>query len=82
MFSTESKYGDLLVVSLPTKPPVILGGLPHYDPGDFLHLNCSSDESKPAADLTWFVNDKEVTIAPTYSVVTYSMMFRPTDHTS
>ena len=60
MFSTESKYGDLLVLSLPTEAPTIQGGQTHYAPGDFLHLNCSSYESKPAADLSWFVNDQKV----------------------
>ena len=68
MFSTESKYGDLLVVSLPTKPPVILGGRLHYNPGDFLHLNCSSHESKPAADLAWFINDEKVNCPASHSL--------------
>ena len=62
MFSSESKYGDLLVVALPAHPPVILGAESHYDPGDFLHLNCSSYESRPAADLTWYINDQQVNI--------------------
>ena len=60
MFSTESKHGDLLVLVLPAGPPLILGGDTEYAPGDHLHLNCTSFESKPAADLTWFVNDKKV----------------------
>ena len=60
MFSTESKYGDLLVVILPKKAPVIMGGEAEYSPGDFVHLNCSSFESKPAADLTWTINGKKV----------------------
>ena len=60
MFSTESKYGDLLVVILPSKPPVIMGGETEYSPGDFVHLNCSSFDSKPAADLTWKINGEKV----------------------
>jgi len=59
MFSTESKFGDLLVLVLPATPPVIMGGELEYSIGDFLHLNCSSFESKPAADLSWFINDKK-----------------------
>ena len=62
MFSTESKFGDLLVLVLPATPPVIMGGELEYSIGDFLHLNCSSFESKPAADLSWFINDKKVNI--------------------
>ena len=60
MFSTESKYGDLLVLSLPAEAPTIQGGQSYYAPGDFLHLNCSSYESKPAADLIWYINDQKV----------------------
>ena len=60
MFSTESKYGDLLVVILPSNPPVIMGGQAEYSPGDFVHLNCSSYDSKPAADLTWRINGQNV----------------------
>ena len=62
MFSTESKYGDLLVVILPSNPPVIMGGQHEYSPGDFVHLNCSSHDSKPAADLTWRINGQKVKI--------------------
>ncbi len=37
---------------------VILGGRGDYSPGDIVHLNCTSYESKPAADLTWYINDE------------------------
>ena len=60
MFSTESKHGDLLVLVLPRAAPVIMGGDKEYAPGDFLHLNCTSYESKPAADLTWYINGVKV----------------------
>ena len=60
MFSTESKHGDLLVLVLPRVAPLILGGDTEYAPGDFLHLNCTSYESKPAADLTWYINGVKV----------------------
>ena len=60
MFSTESKHGDLLVLVLPRAAPVIMGGASEYGPGDFLHLNCTSYESKPAADLTWYINGVRV----------------------
>ena len=60
MFSTASKHGDLLVLVLPRAAPVIMGGDSEYAPGDFLHLNCTSYESKPAADLTWYINGVKV----------------------
>ena len=28
----------------------------NYQPGDLVHLNCSSRDSKPAADLSWKIN--------------------------
>ena len=46
-------------LSLPAEAPTIEGGRELYAPGDFLHLNCSSYESKPAADLSWFINDQK-----------------------
>ena len=64
MFSTESDYGDLLVIVLPSHPPEIIGKnsslLTYLAPQDVVHLNCTSRESKPAADLRWFINGKMV----------------------
>jgi len=57
MFSTASGFGDLLVVSAPPGPPLIQGDIrENYQPGDLVHLNCSSRDSKPAADLSWKIN--------------------------
>ena len=72
MFSTESKHGDLLVLVLPRAAPLILGGDTEYAPGDFLHLNCTSYESKPAADLTWYING--VKVAPDTVTVRESLI--------
>ena len=64
MFSTESDYGDLLVIVLPTHPPEIIGknisAVEYLAPGDRVEMNCTSRESKPAADLHWFINGKIV----------------------
>ena len=68
MFSTESKHGDLLVLVLPRAAPVIMGGDSEYAPGDFLHLNCTSYESKPAADLTWYINGVKVMCSRRFGV--------------
>ena len=68
MFSTESKHGDLLVLVLPRAAPVIMGGNSEYAPGDFLHLNCTSYESKPAADLTWYINGVKVMCSRRFGV--------------
>jgi len=55
-FATESKYGDLLVVALPRGGPTIKGGRLRYSLGDSVDVNCTSADSKPAADLHWFIN--------------------------
>lgn len=33
---------------------------PQYSLGDKLRANCSSPPSNPPANITWFINDKEV----------------------
>merc|ERR1712130_789364 len=59
MFSTASDFGDLLVVSAPPRPPLIQGDIRvKYQPGDLVHLNCTSSDSKPAADLSWKINNQ------------------------
>jgi len=64
MFSTESKYGDLLVIVLPSHPPQISGdnnvSFEFLAPGDNVQLSCRSDQSKPAADLIWLINSEKV----------------------
>ena len=64
VFRTESKFGDLLVIVLPSAPPVISSennsSLAQLAPGDLVLLSCRSDQSKPAADLTWTINGHEV----------------------
>ena len=65
VFRTESKYGDLLVIVLPSAPPQISpensSSLAQLAPGDLVSLSCTSDLSKPAADLTWTINGHQVT---------------------
>ena len=64
VFRTESKYGALLVIVLPAAPPQITSenssSLTQLAPGDLLLLSCRSDQSKPAADLTWTINGQKV----------------------
>ena len=71
MFSTESDYGDLLVIVLPAHPPEILvkntSSLTYLAPQDHVSINCTSRESKPAADLRWFINGKMVPANYTHS---------------
>ena len=44
----------------PEDGPVITGGKSRYEVGDRVRVNCTSHRSKPAAELTWFINNEEV----------------------
>ncbi|XP_073979184.1 cell adhesion molecule 2-like isoform X2 [Rhodnius prolixus] len=55
-FQTVSDHGDMLTVALPEEGPRIYGGKPRYQAGDTVRVNCTSGRSKPAAQLTWYIN--------------------------
>lgn len=46
---------------LPKRGPVIKGGKARYSIGDHVDLNCTSEKSSPATNLTWFINGEIVT---------------------
>ncbi|XP_039952943.1 uncharacterized protein LOC120769808 [Bactrocera tryoni] len=56
-FNTFLVSGEMEVVELPTQRPVITGIHSRYRLGDVINGNCSSDFSKPAANLSWWIND-------------------------
>lgn len=59
-FHTMVVAAHMHVVDAPVgKPSLSLEKL-HYGLGDTVRGNCSSPPSKPAANITWFVNDKPV----------------------
>ncbi|KAL9707268.1 hypothetical protein quinque_010786 [Culex quinquefasciatus] len=59
-FHTMVVSGEMEVVDVPVDKPHITGLKPYYRMGELLVGNCSSYNSKPAANLTWFVNSNEV----------------------
>ncbi|KAL7740905.1 hypothetical protein ACLKA6_014067 [Drosophila palustris] len=59
-FDTSIVTADMEVVELPTQRPIITGIHSRYRLGDIINGNCSSDYSKPAANLTWWINDIQV----------------------
>ncbi|XP_065093322.1 uncharacterized protein LOC135713992 [Ochlerotatus camptorhynchus] len=61
-FQTVSSHGDMVVVALPDTDPKITGGRPRYQIGDTVRVNCTSGRSKPAAQLTWFINGDEAEV--------------------
>ncbi|XP_037959065.1 uncharacterized protein LOC119688460 [Teleopsis dalmanni] len=58
-FHTLISAGEMEVVVVPGKDPIITGLRPRYRVGDIVRGNCTSRHSKPAANLTWTVNDHE-----------------------
>ncbi|KAH8413181.1 hypothetical protein KR009_008649, partial [Drosophila setifemur] len=58
-FQTVTEHGDMVVVSLPDNgEPKITGGRPRYQIGDYVRINCTAGKSKPAVDLSWFINQE------------------------
>uniref|UniRef100_A0A182PJ76 Ig-like domain-containing protein n=1 Tax=Anopheles epiroticus TaxID=199890 RepID=A0A182PJ76_9DIPT len=57
-FQTVAENGDMMVVVLPESDPVITGGKPRYQIGDHVRVNCTSARSKPAVQLTWYINSE------------------------
>ncbi|GLV31275.1 beaten path IIIc [Carabus blaptoides fortunei] len=55
-FQTVTDHGNMIVVALPEDGPKITGGKPRYQIGDTVRVNCTSGRSKPAAQLSWYIN--------------------------
>ncbi|XP_043197136.1 endothelial cell-selective adhesion molecule-like [Amphibalanus amphitrite] len=59
-FDTVNSKGTMVVIVLPEEDPIISGQDEVYTPGSHITLNCTSERSKPAAQLMWFINEREV----------------------
>ncbi len=59
-FITLNKSANVTVMVPPINPPTIDGAASFYMPGDLIEMKCSSFDSKPAADLFWIINGKQV----------------------
>uniref|UniRef100_A0AAG5CV02 Ig-like domain-containing protein n=1 Tax=Anopheles atroparvus TaxID=41427 RepID=A0AAG5CV02_ANOAO len=57
-FETVASDADMMVVVLPEKDPVISGGRPRYQLGEYVRVNCTSGRSKPAVQLMWYINSE------------------------
>ncbi|XP_076332639.1 cell adhesion molecule 3-like isoform X1 [Tachypleus tridentatus] len=60
VFDTVSAKKEMKVYVLPTEGPKITGRHMKYRVGDTVIVNCTSAKSKPAASLTWYINDEKV----------------------
>jgi len=62
IWQMNSDLADTPLLELPAQRPIITGIHSRYRLGDIINGNCSSDYSKPAANLTWWINDIQVKI--------------------
>ncbi|XP_037772671.1 LOW QUALITY PROTEIN: uncharacterized protein LOC119568285, partial [Penaeus monodon] len=69
-----SENAILTVVAIPKEKPIVQGAQERYRPGDYVRVNCTSAPSKPAATLTWFINDN---IVPSEYLVRYPPIMLP-----
>ncbi|XP_030748220.1 uncharacterized protein LOC115876549 [Sitophilus oryzae] len=56
-FATVTVVKDMLVVVLPKSPPSLTADKSFYEVGDVLKAYCSSPQSRPAATLTFILNN-------------------------
>ncbi|XP_076255443.1 uncharacterized protein LOC143193247 isoform X2 [Rhynchophorus ferrugineus] len=56
-FAAVTVIKDMLVVVLPKSPPSLTTDKSFYEVGDVLKANCSSPQSRPAATLTFILNN-------------------------
>lgn len=59
-FHTVIQGKDMEVVDVPLSKPVITEMKSQYRIGDFVKGNCTGQYSRPASNLTWLMNDKQV----------------------
>ncbi|XP_017882262.1 uncharacterized protein LOC108626212 [Ceratina calcarata] len=58
-FHTDFDDATMNIVELPSQGPQIVGLSRKYQVGGKLRLDCTSGPSKPAANLTWYINDQQ-----------------------
>ncbi|CAH0386014.1 unnamed protein product, partial [Bemisia tabaci] len=58
-FHTAIVSGDMNVVDPPKSSPVITDVKDRYRVGEVLHATCTSRGSRPAANLTWYINGEQ-----------------------
>ncbi|KAJ3640906.1 hypothetical protein Zmor_027439 [Zophobas morio] len=60
IIKTAAVSKDMLVVALPAQPPTLSTDKSFYDIGDVLRANCTSPPARPAATLTFMLNNHVV----------------------
>lgn len=58
----KNTFQMIISVEVPENRPIIHGIKQRYQVGDSLRANCTSKNSRPAANLTWTLNDMPVSV--------------------
>lgn len=48
------------ILAISRHDPEITGLMPNYAFGDYIDANCTSDQSNPPSDLTWYIDERKV----------------------
>ncbi|XP_071446191.1 uncharacterized protein [Hetaerina americana] len=64
-FHTDIKAATMVVVDFPDDTPIVSTEKTRYSSGERIRANCTSPSSFPAANLTWFLNGKQVPASST-----------------
>lgn len=59
----------------PGQDPIITGLMPSYSVGDYIDANCTSDQSNPPTELTWYINERKVSQAPIVFSIQLILLF-------
>ncbi|TRY78755.1 hypothetical protein TCAL_09465 [Tigriopus californicus] len=60
-FKTISGQGHMKVIDLPDSKPILSGGSPKgYRVSEWMDVNCTSPNSRPPAQLKWYINNEMV----------------------
>uniref|UniRef100_A0A182NC03 Ig-like domain-containing protein n=1 Tax=Anopheles dirus TaxID=7168 RepID=A0A182NC03_9DIPT len=70
-FDTMIVSSEMEVVDVPVTKPLITGIKQFYRIGDVVLGNCTSYNSKPAANLTWLLDDKKINATQTMQYPAY-----------
>ena len=64
-------YLFLIFPAVPTSQPVLVTDKDRYQPGEMLRVNCTSPPSRPATNLTVFVNEETVSLINVSSFISH-----------
>ncbi|CAH0551597.1 unnamed protein product [Brassicogethes aeneus] len=68
LFHTDIRAANLLVASIPEEGPVLRTEVQKVAPGAEIRANCTTAGSFPSMNVTWTINDKEISSKYKYDI--------------